>query len=303
MIYKNVSLRWRNFLEAFGPLVCIGGTVFVGAIKLAHPSPSHFGTEQHCSGLWSHHLCGKKKAFPFSNVIYSAFFLLWPISADALVTRVDTRHKGSFVSSCIFTQLLFIFYPWRSPDSHWELDHVPGWHPSPSQHTLVQRAELESPSMLICGLCGVAGVHGEKPRGAVKPIGAHTEELRPGRDEGRPRLMSSTPCVRYMWYNVFIAEMFQLFGVKGAKTKAGHKKWLCWPLYLLALPLEPVTINFARLTPSTVNMCCQTQRSPSCLCIFSMLLLCSAQACAPLHSLSPFVLCFSFLQTRADLDC
>lgn len=126
MIYKNVSLRWRNFSEAFGWLVCIGGTVFAGAIKPAEPSPSRFGTEQHCSGGWSHHLCGKKKAFPFSNMIYSAFSLLWPISGDALVTRVDTRHKSSFVLSCFFTQMLFIFYPWRSPDSCWELERVPG---------------------------------------------------------------------------------------------------------------------------------------------------------------------------------
>lgn len=198
MIYKNVSLRWRNFLEAFRLLVCIGGTVFAGAIKPTEPSPSHFGTEQHCSGLWSHHLCGKKKIALFITETFIScfkcdlfsFFLLWQISGGALVTRVDTRHKSSFVLSCIFTQMLFIFYPWRSPDSRWELDRVPGWHPSPSQHTLVQRAELESPSMLVCGLCGVTGVHGEKPRGAVKSIGAHTEELRPGRDKGQHRLMS-----------------------------------------------------------------------------------------------------------------
>lgn len=134
MIYKNVSLRWRNFLEAFRLLVCIGGTVFAGAIKPTEPSPSHFGTEQHCSGLWSHHLCGKKKIALFITETFIScfkcdlfsFFLLWQISGGALVTRVDTRHKSSFVLSCIFTQMLFIFYPWRSPDSRWELDRVPG---------------------------------------------------------------------------------------------------------------------------------------------------------------------------------
>lgn len=147
MIYKNISLRWRNFWEASGWPACIGGAALAGAIKAAEPSPSLFRTEQHCSGLWAHHLCRKKRAFPSSNVIYSAFpsvtLLSLQISGDALVTRVDTRHKSSFVLLRIFAQMLFIFYPWRPPDSRWELDRVPGRHPSPSQHALVQGAALE----------------------------------------------------------------------------------------------------------------------------------------------------------------
>lgn len=43
MIYKNVSLRWRNFSEALGSLVCIGGTVFAGAIKRPSRVPLALG--------------------------------------------------------------------------------------------------------------------------------------------------------------------------------------------------------------------------------------------------------------------
>lgn len=69
-IYKNVSLGWRNFLEASSSLVCSGGTLFAGVIKLTEASPFHSWTEQHCLCLWSHHLCRM-----FSNVIHSAFYL------------------------------------------------------------------------------------------------------------------------------------------------------------------------------------------------------------------------------------